>query len=79
VSGGKAEIEEEIAMTTKDRATVGRREFLRVAGVGAAVAATAPLATEARADSESNDEKRKARYRESDEVKTYYRVNRYPS
>ena len=31
------------------------------------------------ADSESNDEKRKARYRETDEVKTYYRVNRYPN
>jgi hypothetical protein len=39
----------------------------------------APLAREALADSESNDEKRKARYRETEEVKTYYRVNRYPS
>jgi hypothetical protein len=37
------------------------------------------LPPQARADSESDDEKRKARYRESDEVKTYYRVNRYPS
>jgi hypothetical protein len=33
----------------------------------------------ARADNETNDEKRKARYRESEEVKTFYRVNRYPS
>lgn len=57
---------------------VGRREFFRALGVGAVVAA-APLVTEAVADSESNDEKRKARYRESEEVKTYYRVNRYPS
>ena len=39
----------------------------------------APLATEAKADSETNDEKRKSRYRESDHVKAYYRVNRYPS
>ena len=43
-----------------------------------AVAAT-PLASRVHADSESDDEKRKPRYRESEEVKTYYRVNRYPS
>jgi hypothetical protein len=30
------------------------------------------------ADTENNDEKRKARYRETEHVKTYYRVNRYP-
>ena len=48
-------------------------------GAGAtAVAATAPLVGEARADTESNDEKRKARYKETEHVKTYYRVNRYP-
>ncbi len=68
-------------MTDKDNTKVGRRDFLRALGAGAGVAATAaaPLATEARADSETNDEKRKARYRETDEVKTFYRVNRYPS
>jgi len=27
---------------------------------------------------ETNDEKRKARYKETDHIKTYYRVNRYP-
>jgi hypothetical protein len=59
---------------------LGRRDFLRTLGVGAtAVAATAPLAGEARADTETNDEKRKARYKETEHVKTYYRVNRYPS
>lgn len=66
-------------MKSKDKTTVGRRDFLRAMGAGAAVAAAAPLAGEARADSESNDEKRKARYKETDHVKTYYRVNRYPS
>ena len=35
--------------------------------------------TEAQADTENNDEKRKARYKETDHVKTFYRVNRYPS
>jgi len=57
-----------------------RRQFFRaLGGAAAAAAAAAPLAPQARADGESDDEKRKARYRESDEVKTYYRVNRYPS
>jgi len=66
-------------MTAERKTTLGRRHFLRALGVGAAASAAAPLSTEAVADSESNDEKRKARYRESDEVKTFYRVNRYPS
>jgi hypothetical protein len=66
-------------MKAERKATLGRRDLLRALGVGAAAGAAAALATEAVADSESNDEKRKARYRESDEVKTFYRVNRYPS
>ncbi|HEY2137472.1 MAG TPA: twin-arginine translocation signal domain-containing protein [Xanthobacteraceae bacterium] len=58
----------------------GRRDFLRALGAGAGAAAvSAPLGGEALADSESNDEKRKARYRETDSVKTFYRVNRYPT
>jgi hypothetical protein len=65
---------------TQARPTLGRREFLRTLGVGtAAVAASSPLAGEALADTETNDEKRKARYRETEHVKTFYRVNRYPS
>jgi hypothetical protein len=66
-------------MQTKRKTTVGRREFLRVLGAGGAVAAAAPLSTQAKADTETNDEKRKARYKETDHVKTFYRVNRYPS
>ena len=66
-------------MQSKDKTVVGRREFLRALGAGATAAAAAPLATEAKADSETNDEKRKARYQESDHVKRFYRVNRYPS
>ena len=63
----------------RERKAVGRREFLRTLGAGATIAAAAPLAGEARADTESNDEKRKSRYRETEHVKTFYRVNRYPS
>jgi hypothetical protein len=67
-------------MTKERKTAVGRREFLRTLGAGATVAAAAgSLAGEARADTETNEEKRKARYRETDHVKTYYRVNRYPS
>ena len=65
-------------MKAQDKMTVGRRNFFRLLGTGAAMGAMAPLGKEAAADSETEDEKRKPRYRESDEVKTYYRVNRYP-
>jgi hypothetical protein len=68
-------------MATDKKPAVGRRQFLRTVGVGAAAAGAAvvPLATGAHADTETNDEKRKSRYRETDHVKAYYAVNRYPS
>ena len=62
-------------------AAVGRRGFLRGVGVGAlgvGVLSVSPLASSAKADSETYDEKRKSRYRVTDDVKAYYRVNRYP-
>jgi hypothetical protein len=71
---------EDTAMKQQDKAKVGRRDFLRAMGAGAGVAVTAaaPLATEAAA-SESDADRKKARYKESEHVKTFYRVNRYPS
>ncbi|HKO69389.1 MAG TPA: twin-arginine translocation signal domain-containing protein [Bradyrhizobium sp.] len=68
-------------MKSEKKATVGRRDFLRNVGVGAVGAGAtlaSPLIVPAQADSENNDEKRKARYKETDHVKAYYRVNRYP-
>jgi hypothetical protein len=65
-----------------EKTTVGRRAFLRKLGigtVGAGATLATPLVAPAQADSETDDEKRKARYTETDHVKTYYRVNRYPS
>jgi hypothetical protein len=63
-----------------DKRKVGRRDFLRVLGAGAGVAAaTGAMTTSARADSESSEEKRKPRYRETEHVKTFYRVNKYPA
>jgi hypothetical protein len=68
-------------MTDKDSRNVDRRSILRGlgAGTGAAVAVSGPLAGAAVADSETNDEKRKSRYKETDHVKAFYRVNKYPS
>jgi hypothetical protein len=68
-------------MKQDSKAKVGRRDFLRVLGAGAGAAVTpAVLVSEAHADSETNDEKRKARYKaDSEDVKAYYRVNHYPS
>jgi secreted PhoX family phosphatase len=69
-----------MAMKQREKTTVGRREFLRVlgAGAGAAAATAVPLASSAVA-AESEQEMKKARYRETEDVKTFYRVNRYPS
>ena len=68
-------------MRDEKKTKVGRRDFLRKVGIGAAGAGAAlatPLMGSAQADSENNDEKRKARYKETDHVKAFYRVNRYP-
>jgi hypothetical protein len=68
-------------MKDDGKAKFGRRDFLRALGVGAG-AAVAPVAATlpAKADSESGDERRKARYdANSADVKAYYRVNQYPA
>ena len=66
-------------MKHEDKAAVGRRDFLRTIGAGAGLAATAavPLAAPVAA-AEANADKTKTRYRETDHVKTFYRVNGYP-
>ena len=68
-------------MRDEKETTVGRRDFLRKVGIGtvsAGATLATPLMTPAQADSETEDEKRTARYKETDHVKAYYRVNRYP-
>jgi len=66
-------------METPDKLTVGRRGFLFLAALGtgtaAALATAEPISA---ASTESDDAKRKARYVESEHVKAFYRVNRYP-
>jgi hypothetical protein len=67
-------------MKNNAKPNVARRDFLRMLGASAGVAATAaPLASPAQADTENDDEKRKARYKETDHVKAFYRVNKYPT
>ncbi|MGY4625537.1 twin-arginine translocation signal domain-containing protein [Bradyrhizobium sp. USDA 4486] len=64
------------------KTTVGRRDFLRkvsVGTVGAGATLATPLVGSAQADGETSDEKRKARYKETDHIKAFYRVNRYPA
>jgi hypothetical protein len=57
---------------------IGRRSLLRGLAIGTLSAATTGV-TPVRADTETADEKRKARYQaDSPEVQTFYRVNRYP-
>jgi hypothetical protein len=57
---------------------IGRRAFFRAVGTGAvagaAITALAPGAAEAKP--ENADERKKARYRETDHIKTYYQTNR---
>ena len=60
-----------------DAKGIDRRRLFMMGGSAVAAAAVVPLAgTEAVAD-ESQAERVKARYKETDHVKNYYRVNRY--
>jgi hypothetical protein len=63
---------------SKTTAGVDRRSFFMMGGSAVAAAAVVPLAgSEALADNEAQSERVKARYKESDHVKNFYRVNRY--
>ena len=68
-------------MNRENKIMFRRRGFLRLlaAGGSAAAASTAPLGGHAVADSLSYDARRGPLYRETEEVKTFYRVNRYPT
>ena len=69
-------------MQEQDKSKFGRREFLRVIGLGAGVAATAAaaaslVASEAVAAELMSEAKKKRYNPDSEDVKNYYRVNRY--
>jgi hypothetical protein len=65
--------------TMQDDNKLARRDFLRVMGVGAglAVAAAATVASEAQATETPAEAKKKRYNANSEDVKNYYRVNRY--
>ena len=56
---------------------VNRRRFFMMGGSAVAAAAAVPLAGGEAVADESQAERVKARYKETDHVKNYYRVNRY--
>lgn len=59
---------------------LSRRTFLRAfGGVSATAVAAATLAPEEAQAYDPGNEETKARYRETDDVKAFYRVNRYPT
>ena len=68
-------------MTTSDQKSektlMDRRSFFRAGGGVAMAAAAAVLPTQEAEAAESQAERTKARYSETDHVKTFYRVNRY--
>ncbi|HZD89087.1 MAG TPA: formate dehydrogenase [Pseudolabrys sp.] len=66
-------------MQDHDKARFARRDVLRVIGLGAgAAAAAASLVMTEAAATESPQEAKKKRYNpDSDDIKNYYRVNRY--
>ena len=66
--------------STKDKAQsagVDRRSLFLMGGSAVAAAAVMPLASGEAAAEESQAERVKPRYRETEHVKSYYRVNRY--
>ena len=67
-------------MSERRKATIGRRQLLRAGMIGfVATAASAVEIGTVAADTETDSEKRKARYQpNAPEVQEFYRVNRYP-
>ena len=62
---------------SKKAAGVDRRRFFMMGGSAVVAAAAVPLASGEAVADESQAERVKARYKETDHVKNYYRVNRY--
>jgi hypothetical protein len=69
-------------MSERHKATMERRQLLRAGIIGCIATTTSALevGTVVAADTETDDDKRKARFQpNSAEVQNFYRVNRYPA
>jgi hypothetical protein len=69
-------------MSERHKATMERRQLLRAGIIGFIATTTSALevGTVVAADTETEDDKRKARFQaNSAEVQNFYRVNRYPA
>lgn len=67
-------------MSKPDQKQFDRRSFFKSLGgasAAAAVAVTTTVAPTAAAATENQNERTKARYKESEHVKNFYRTNRY--
>lgn len=58
---------------------IGRRDFLSFLAMGSVVATVTTSTTEVTMAQETRSDKSKARYRVTDDIKAFYRVNRYPA
>jgi hypothetical protein len=66
-------------MADRHKGTIGRRELLRTGVLGFIATATSAQESTVAADTETKDEKRRARFQaNAAEVQNFYRVNRYP-
>jgi len=74
-----AKQKERKTMQDQDKSKLARRDFLRVIGLGAGVAAAAAsfVANEAVADDSTSDAKKTRYNANAPDVKNYYRVNGY--
>jgi hypothetical protein len=63
--------------TSQAAAGVDRRRFFLMGGSAVAAATVVPLSSDEAMADEPQAERVKARYKETDHVKNYYRVNRY--
>jgi hypothetical protein len=65
-------------MTDQKQQTVNRRRFLLGVGLGATAVATTQIGTAVPAHAyDPGPDETKSKYRETDHVKAYYRVNSY--
>ena len=68
-------------MPERDKLIIHRRGLLGIFATGGVAVATAAVRSTAHASpaAESRTDKAKARYHVTDDIKAYYRVNRYPA